>query len=62
LLGFVRRNAEGVFMVSAWWLLVALWLGGCIGFLAATMLTVSKDASSRSDNLEHEGRLAHHRH
>lgn len=49
-------------MVSAWWLLVALWLGGCIGFLAATMLTVSKDASSRSDNLEHEGRLAHHRH
>ena len=27
-------------MVSGWWLLVALWVGACIGFLVATALTV----------------------
>jgi hypothetical protein len=57
-------DAKGEAMVSAWWLLVALWLGGCIGFLLATVLTVSKESESSSDpqGREAEGRLAHRRH
>jgi hypothetical protein len=36
-------------MVSAWWLLVALWLGACLGFLLSALLTVSKTASEQEE-------------
>jgi hypothetical protein len=50
-------------MVSAWWLLVALWVGGCIGFLLSAMLTVSKAADPPHERAaKHDGRLAHRGH
>ena len=50
-------------MVSAWWLLVALWAGGCIGFLLAFVLVIAKRSSEENDaSQEAEGRLAHRRH
>ncbi len=32
-------------MVSAWWLLMAFWLGGCLGMLLAGLLAVSRKSS-----------------
>jgi hypothetical protein len=49
-------------MVSGWWLLVALWVGACIGFLVATALTVSKSQSPDELDIQPPGPLAHRRH
>ena len=35
-------------MISAWWLLAAFWLGGCLGMLLTGLLGMS-DRSSASD-------------
>ena len=49
-------------MVSGWWLLVALWVGACIGFLVATVLTVAKNESRDELDIQPGSPLAHRRH
>lgn len=31
-----------MFMVSGWWLLVAFWIGGCLGLVLATVLHMAR--------------------
>lgn len=43
-------------MVSAWWLLVAFWLGGCVGVLLAAVLASARrqeDARERAEQEAH---------
>ena len=31
-----------MFMVSSWWLLATLWIGGCLGIFVASLLHVAR--------------------
>jgi hypothetical protein len=58
LLQFPKETA----MVSAWWLLVAFWVGACLGILLAAAMTVSKGASEKeASGSAPKGRLSHGR-
>jgi hypothetical protein len=37
-------------MVSAWWLLAAFWLGGCLGMLLTGLLAMSGKSSASDEN------------
>jgi hypothetical protein len=37
-------------MVSAWWLLAAFWLGGCLGMLLTGLLASMRKSSASDDD------------
>jgi ABC-type nitrate/sulfonate/bicarbonate transport system permease component len=53
-------------MISAWWLIVAFWLGACCGVLLTALLIMSRRAEEAREQAEHDalgqepdGKLSH---
>lgn len=53
----IGREPEEVDMVSAWWLLVAFWLGGCAGVVLAAVLAASRRQEDARERAEHDTHL-----
>jgi hypothetical protein len=56
-----QAELQRAFMVSAWWLLLAFWLGGCLGVLLAGLLAVSHDSASEDEEAPARRRLREQR-
>ena len=40
-----------IFMVSGWWLLLAFWMGGCLGTVLSTLLYLARYGHDRENQI-----------